>query len=118
MLKGTYFGDSKEYKDAIICYDRVLEIDPNHFVAWYNKGFALLNLGKHKETIACYNKVLEIEPQNAVAWHNKGESFKALGMYKEAIEAFKNFIRYVTPKHVGRVEKVKEIIKQLERIAS
>lgn len=114
FLKGCSFGDKGKYEEAIACYDRALEIDPKYFGAWYNKGFALLNLGMHQDTITCYNKVLEIEPQNAVAWHNKGESFKALGMYKEAIEAFKNFIRYVTPKHAAHVEKVKEIIKQLE----
>jgi len=41
------------YKEAIKCYDKVLEIDSSYIDAWYDKGISLYNIGRHKEAIEC-----------------------------------------------------------------
>jgi tetratricopeptide (TPR) repeat protein len=86
ILKGNehYFKD--EFKQAIECYDKALEIDPKNADAWNNKGGALGSLGKHEEAIEYYDKALKIDPKNAMAWTNKGWSLSNLGRYEEAIE--------------------------------
>ena len=45
-------------------YTKVLEIDPENFDAWFNKGLALVDLGRYSEAIECFDKALEIEPGN------------------------------------------------------
>ena len=37
------------YKEAMECYDRAIEINPNDAAAWYNKGNALGILENYKE---------------------------------------------------------------------
>jgi tetratricopeptide (TPR) repeat protein len=41
ILKGNEHYYDKEYKEAIECYDKALEIDPKYAKALNNKGIAL-----------------------------------------------------------------------------
>ena len=43
--------------EAIVAYDKAIEIDPEFAEAWYNKGITLDKLGKHEEAVVCYNKI-------------------------------------------------------------
>jgi tetratricopeptide (TPR) repeat protein len=65
-----------------------LEIDGNDALALYNKGLALLYLGKYNEAIECYDKALEIDPKYVSALRNKGLALYYLGKYNEAIECY------------------------------
>ena len=76
------------YEEAIECYNKALEIDPDYGDAWNNKGIVLDDLGRYEEAIECYNKALEIDPDNAYVWNNKGVSLYHLGRYEEAIECY------------------------------
>ncbi|AEF95692.1 tetratricopeptide repeat protein [Methanotorris igneus] len=86
--KGWDLQDSGKYLEAIECYDKALEIEPDFVEAWNNKGLALYELGRYSEAIKCYDKALEIDPNFAVAWYNKGLALKAIGKYQEARKCF------------------------------
>jgi len=77
-----------KYEEAIKCYDKAIEIDPNNSVVWNNKGLALYFLGKYDEAIKCYDKAIEIDPNDADVWNNKGDSLDSLGKYEEAITSY------------------------------
>ena len=49
-------------EDAIVEYDKALEIDSNYVDAYYNKGLSLSNLGRYEDAIVEYDKALEINP--------------------------------------------------------
>ncbi len=66
-------------EDALIAYDKALEIDPNHVSAWNNKGIVLSRLKRFEEAIACYDKAIEINPQYANAWYNKANALRNFG---------------------------------------
>jgi len=86
--KGVALGNLGKFDEAIVCFDRALEINPEYAEAWYNKGFALGNLGKFDEAIVCYDRALEINPEYAEAWNNKGVALDELGKFDEAIVCF------------------------------
>lgn len=86
--KGDAFVNQGKYNEAIECYDKVLEIDPNHIIAWNNKGWALNELGRYSEAVACLDKALQLDPNLAVAWSNKGYALEKLGKYTEAQECY------------------------------
>jgi len=81
-----------KFKDAIICFDKAIEISPDHKYAWYNKGVALARLGTFKDAIACYNKAIELDPQYLNAWFEKGIALDALGKFEEAITCYDGVI--------------------------
>jgi tetratricopeptide (TPR) repeat protein len=87
-LKGEECYYKKEYNEAIQCYDKALEIEPNHAYVWIKKASALVDLGKLNEVIQCIDKALEIEPNDAPTWNNKGLVLAKLGKYDEAIQCY------------------------------
>ncbi len=64
-LKGVALLNLGNYEEAIKCYDKAIEIEPNNAEAWNNKGIVLGRLSKYEEAIACYDKAIEIEPDYA-----------------------------------------------------
>jgi tetratricopeptide (TPR) repeat protein len=88
LEKGNIFLVDKKDKEAIICYDRALEINLNFHKAWNNRGVALGNLGRSEESIKSYDKALEINPEDYKAWFNRGIELNNLGRYEEAITSF------------------------------
>lgn len=63
-------------EDALIAYDKALEIDPKHVSAWNNKGIVLSRLKRFEEAISCYDKAIEINPEYANAWYNKANALR------------------------------------------
>jgi tetratricopeptide (TPR) repeat protein len=58
--RGNTFYDRRRYKEAIECYDKAIQINPNLFEAWKKKGDAFCGLEKYDEGINCYDKALKI----------------------------------------------------------
>jgi len=79
-----YFTQGKElynqgkYREAILKFDKSLEIDSNNKEVWYFKGNALIELGKltdpnkFNEAIKCYDNAIAIDSRYADAWFIKG----------------------------------------------
>ncbi|HEX5457968.1 MAG TPA: tetratricopeptide repeat protein [Candidatus Nitrosotalea sp.] len=65
--------------DALIAYDKALELDPNHVSAWNNKGIVLSRLKRFEESISCYDKAIELNPIYANAWYNKANALRNFG---------------------------------------
>lgn len=100
MKDSTHWHDTAEiynwaelYEDAIVCYDRAIDINPLDDVAWFRKGFTLFLLDKNPEALECYNKALEINPENIDALENKGAYLLRFGKEKEAMKFFNAVIR-------------------------
>jgi len=50
------------YQDALNSFAQAADIDPEFTEAWFNKGLALMHMGKYLEAIRAFNKVLKIHP--------------------------------------------------------
>ena len=83
--EGKTFSDKGQYKEAIICYDKAIELNPNNETAWNNKGYSLKELQSHEEAIACYDKAILLKPKDEYPWNNKGYSLICLKRYEEAM---------------------------------
>jgi len=77
-----------KYDEAIECYDKAIEIDPNNSVVWNNKGLALNSLGKYDEAITSYDMAIKIDPNDADAWNNKGLALNSLGNDDDAKKCY------------------------------
>ncbi len=61
--KGVAIGKLNKSDEALIAYDKAIEINPQNSDAWYNKAVILNKLSKSAEAINAYEKAIEINPQ-------------------------------------------------------
>ena len=83
----------KSFKKAINCFNKVIELNPNHSNAYNNKGSALLESGWDEESSTCIYKSLELNPENENALNNRGRILAHSGKYTEAIEYYDNALK-------------------------
>jgi len=86
--KGTNLNKERKSAEAIECYQKSIELKPDHF-KWLNKGAVYDAQNMFKEALACYDKAIELCRDYPNAWYNKGLALYALGRYEEAAETFK-----------------------------
>lgn len=86
-------------EDALIAYEKALELDPNHVSAWNNKGIVLARMKRFEEAITCYDRAIEINPQYANAYYNKANALRNFG---QSLVEKANDDRANAPKIVNR----------------
>jgi len=86
LLKEAYeVASIQNYDEAIMIYDKVLEIDPANTKALNNKAGMLVQKGEINNGLVLINRILEIDPENEDALTNKGTFLGMIGDYEDAL---------------------------------
>lgn len=85
--------------DAVLCYQRALDLKPDSVEALGNLGCAFQLLGKLDEAVACQERALALRPNCAEAWFNLGNTRKEQGNLDEAVACFERGM-VIKPNHV------------------
>ncbi len=56
-LKANALLALERYQEAMECFEKVLESDPNP-LSWYEKGLCCYHLGRFQEAVQCFDKAL------------------------------------------------------------
>lgn len=107
LEKGTMIANSyKLLNNAIKCFNKAIDINPQSAYAWYLKGYYNFQLGKVMtqinsrsevrashliwdklknlkntllESLNCFERAIEIDPEYVSAWYNKGTCLIEIG---------------------------------------
>ncbi len=117
LARGNVFTDLGEFKDALISYEKAIEIFPYeqtrktyqyatkeeektkakrdldlYASLWRYKGLVLSKLNRHNEAVAAFEKVLEVNETDFVAVDLKGFAQMELGDNEAALTSFERAI--------------------------
>jgi tetratricopeptide (TPR) repeat protein len=90
---GYILRQKGQVDEAIVQYQKALEIDPGYANAHYNFGNALFQKGRMDEAMEHYQKALEIQPQYAEAHNNLGNVLRQKGRVDEAIIEYQKALK-------------------------
>ena len=99
----------RKYIQAIIKYNRVLQIFPNYIKALDDKAYCFSFLDKYDEAINCYNKILKIDFNNLSAWNGKGDCFKSIYKYDNALDCYNKALK-INPNHQSSLKSKAEVL--------
>jgi protein O-mannosyl-transferase len=85
---GNALSEKGQVDEAMIQFQKALEIIPNYADAHYNLGNAFSQKGEMDKAIAQYQKALEIKPNYAGAHYNLGNALLRKGQVDEAISQY------------------------------
>ena len=93
MLLGTALMERQKYKDAVVQYKRLIELDPDDDGAWAGLGQAYARSDRTEEAEKALAKSIELNPDVAVVQMSQGHILKTLGLQDEALVHYRNAIR-------------------------
>src|ERR1700736_6109962 len=91
--EGTQFYNSGRCQDALVAYERAIQLDPHFADAYDGKGDALCCLNRYQEAILAYERAIQLHPSYAHAYEGKGNALYDLKRYQEALEAYERSIQ-------------------------
>lgn len=85
----TAYRVKTQFEQALICYARILEIDPKAVSAHYGVGNTLQNLGRPLEAVDSFSAALSLNPDFLEARYNLANLQKSLGNLLEAVHHYR-----------------------------
>ena len=84
-----------DQNDAMACHKKgiaditnALNIDPNYYTAWHNRGWLFLNIRNYHQAIEDSSRALAIYARYPGTWNNRGQAHSRLKKWKEAHRDF------------------------------
>jgi tetratricopeptide (TPR) repeat protein len=65
--RGIVLSKLGKPKNAVLSFDKAIELNPKVPQVWYGKGAVLMQLKKYRYALGCFYKVLDIDPTNKKA---------------------------------------------------
>eukprot|EP00164_Ancoracysta_twista_P012191 GFYU01019069.1.p1 GENE.GFYU01019069.1~~GFYU01019069.1.p1 ORF type:complete len:335 (-),score=89.61 GFYU01019069.1:87-1091(-) len=105
VRKGIALAKKEDYNGARDCYNRAIELDPDHTDAYVAKGAAFFNEGKLEEAASNFDKALELDSRhpNARTYLQATEK-KIAERQKQAVAS----------RQESKLERLKRIFKHLD----
>ena len=86
-----YFA--KDYKNAIVEFDKAIEINPEHIRAYYKRGRTKYKLDDYKGAIDGYTHAIKLNPKHFRAYYNRGIAKYDINDYAGAIDDYTHAIK-------------------------
>lgn len=93
LFKGVQFDNEGKYDQAIIEFNKAIEINPKYADTFNRRGLVYSNLKKYEQAINDYTAAIQLNPKYTDAYNNRGvvyfeldQSDKAISDYTKAIE--------------------------------
>jgi serine/threonine protein kinase len=83
-----------DYDQAIVAFDKLIRLDPNHSEAHRWRGDASLNKHEFDKALSEYDEAIRLDPKNGMAYRGRGIVLTQIGESDKAIDAFNEAIRF------------------------
>ena len=88
FFKGAIYALRGQWTEAIVAYNRAIEIEPNHAMPYMSRGKAYAQKGEYNQAVSDFTKAIEINPKEAEAYYNRGIAYHLGGLNDLAISDF------------------------------
>jgi len=65
--KGKQMSEKGKLNEALLCYERAINLDPNNSESWIFKGDVLVDLGRMEDALICSEQALKIDEKSVIA---------------------------------------------------
>lgn len=102
------YAKEKKFKEAILCYEKAISLNPNIPGPYNNLGNIYFLLGNRQTAIKYYEKSIDVAPEQIDARLNLGKLYYLEGMLKEASAHF-NKVLQIDPRNEEAIVMLKRM---------
>jgi tetratricopeptide (TPR) repeat protein len=102
------------YEEAIMSYEKAIELNPIHWSSYYGLGNAQSSLGLYEEAIESYGQATELNPQYCQSYYGLGLCQQHIGLNHQALENFEIYLSLNSDKSRDRVDYAKRMVELLK----
>jgi tetratricopeptide (TPR) repeat protein len=110
LSRGNTYADSGDLEQAILSYDKAIDLNPEFTEAYFNRGYAYHASGDPERAILDYDKAIDLDPLWALAYLNRGVAHIDSGNPGQAIADLEHYLE-LAPDADNR-EAVADLIEQ------
>ena len=111
---GNLYFDTNEFQDAILAYNKYLNLNPNNPDVWTDLGVMYRRSGNPTEAISSFDKAIELNPKHEQARYNKGfVQFYDLGNKDAAMQTWQELININPNFRTPMGQTIKELLEKL-----
>ncbi len=97
LNEGLLLAANGSNEQALLAYERSIEIEPDNEIAWINMASVLSRLnrtdeaeGAYRNALSIFDEMIQSDPQNATLWASRGLLLHNVDDYEESVKAFDN----------------------------
>lgn len=79
---------AKSFDEAVQCYTRSLELDPDQPFTYANRSMAYLRQKAYNNALADAEKAIEMDPKYLKAYHRRAKAYAGLKRYEAAVRDY------------------------------
>jgi len=99
--QGDDHGRNDEFKEAIECFDKAIELDRKCVAAYRGRGRAYDKMGEPDKAVVDFDKAIELNPNATRAYYLRGLTYRAMGDSDMAMADFDKALE-LDPAHFQR----------------
>lgn len=78
----------EDYTNALVDYNKAIEIDPRNTNIYTYRGLVNFKLGYYLDAVTDYNNVLDLDPNSTITYYNRGMTLLRLSEKQKACKDF------------------------------
>ena len=93
LLWGNTKFKQEQYENAIVNFDKAIQLEPNYVIAYNNRGGTKVELDAYDAAILDFDKAIQLKPDYAETYNNRAVAKYELSAYDAAILDFDKAIQ-------------------------
>ncbi|WNC59601.1 tetratricopeptide repeat protein [Thermosynechococcus sp. QS41] len=117
--------EQKQIEEVLDCLreieknTQVIQVDPSHAKAYYNRGLTHQRLGDAEAAILDYTEAIRINDSYAKAYHNRGVARSTLGDRKGAVEDLRTAAKlFFEQGDISSYQRARDLAKRIHEVGS
>jgi len=86
--KGTRLLQLEQYSQALVCFEKALDVDPDSEAHWENTAMCLGSMSRHEEALSCIESALGLAPEDSHLICLKGYALSLMGQQEESLQCY------------------------------
>ncbi len=86
--RGIEMFNLEKYREAIIDFGYVIDLNPEFIDGYYRRGLTYIQLANYREAVDDLTQVIKLDASHALAYNYRGNAYYKLGEYQQAVDDY------------------------------